>query len=111
MAAMDHAEQNQLAVHAKRVVEDINVLHQYCDIIDRIVKEHNGKIDSCEVLSPSLMIKIGIVLESFEVKRPRNDYSHHLFGAALETVITPYDNEHISILYYFPSVWEDSANE
>lgn len=85
--------------------EKIEILNQYCDILDILSKEFDG--ESYEVEVDEITMEINIALECEEIVITKKDHVFYdLIDRSVKYGFCVSDDGSLIIKFTFPSVWE-----
>jgi len=90
------------------VQERVDILHQYCDAIDKILEAGEGEEFECEVNENDGTVHLEFVVTDVIADNPRTDPLPQLIARANSFEVLPVNGETIRIRLVYPSLWENA---
>lgn len=84
----------------------IDILKNYCEVIDSIMEEEVGAAFTCDVNEFSMRVSLSMDLVSLTVNDPANDAFQRLIVRAYPTEFSASEGgEYLRVTFTFPPVW------
>ena len=89
--------------------ERIDILKEYCGVIDEMLAEFGGETFEAEIDETDMTVRLSMTLNSVEVCDTKNARIQQLLRRALRFSVSHADDDHILLSLIFPSLWVKSA--
>lgn len=87
--------------------EYLDILREYCDIIDVMISNHDGSEITADILEENNNISITVELSDFTYETKFKPRSYlDLMERAVSMKFTNRGSERLGVEFVFPSVWE-----
>lgn len=84
--------------------EKLDVLKQYCTVIDSIVKEFGGSELTVDVDDIKLTVSVEVVCDDITIQENNHSF-YDLVERAISVSFKQSDDEGVAVKFVFPSVW------
>lgn len=84
--------------------ERVDILRQYCSVIDGMIEEFRGDEFECEVDEVAMTVRISIVMESVESDEPKHVFNQ-LVERAIQFHVDYISSAKLRFTFVFPSLW------
>jgi sRNA-binding carbon storage regulator CsrA len=88
--------------------ERLDILKEYCDVIDDLIHEFDGSSIEVEIVDIKKNIKITIECPEITILSKQHMY-YELVERSVEFGFSLSDDDNLNVKFVFPSVWEEQS--